>query len=76
MNPERICFGCFQEKEPGGPCPHCGFDENEEQPYLALPLGTLLNGRYMLGKVLGVGYCISCDESGWKYQWSAYVYRL
>ena len=55
MNPERICFGCFQEKEPGGPCPHCGFDENEEQPYLALPLGTLLNGRYMLGKVLGVG---------------------
>lgn len=55
MNPERICFGCFQEKELGGYCPHCGFGENEEQPYLALPLGTLLNGRYMLGKVLGVG---------------------
>lgn len=55
MNPERVCFGCFQEKEPGSICPHCGFDENAEQPYLALPLGTLLNGRYMLGKVLGVG---------------------
>lgn len=55
MNPERICFGCFQEKELGGYCPHCGFGENEEQPYLALPLGTLLNVRYMLGKVLGVG---------------------
>ena len=55
MNPERICYGCFQEKEPGSLCPHCGFDENAEQPYLALPLGTLLNGRYMLGKVLGVG---------------------
>ena len=55
MNPERICYGCFQEKEPGSICPHCGFNENEEQPYLALPLGTLLNGRYMLGKVLGVG---------------------
>ena len=55
MNPERICFGCFQEKELGGYCPHCGFGENEEQPYLALPPGTLLNGRYMLGKVLGVG---------------------
>lgn len=55
MNPERICFGCFQEKEPGDFCPHCGFNENEEQPYLALPLGTLLNGRYMLGKVLGIG---------------------
>ena len=55
MNPERICFGCFQDKEPGSFCPHCGFNENEEQPYLALPLGTLLNGRYMVGKVLGVG---------------------
>ena len=55
MNPERICYGCFQEKEPGTVCPHCGFNENEEQPYLALPLGTLLNGRYMLGKVLGIG---------------------
>lgn len=55
MNPERICFGCFQEKEPGSFCPHCGFNESEEQPYLALPLGTLLNGRYMLGKVLGIG---------------------
>lgn len=55
MDPERICFGCFQEKEPGGYCPYCGFSENEEHPYLALPLGTLLNGRYMLGKVLGTG---------------------
>ena len=55
MNPERICYGCFREKEPGNICPHCGFNESEEQPYLALPLGTLLNGRYMLGKVLGIG---------------------
>ena len=44
MNPERICYGCFTEKEPGQRCPHCGFDDQEEQPYLALPLGTILNG--------------------------------
>ena len=56
MNPERICYGCFSEKEPGQQiCPHCGFDQTEEQPYLALPLGTILNGRYLTGKVLGVG---------------------
>lgn len=55
MNFEKVCYGCFNEKENPGVCPHCGFDENEEQPYLALPLGTILNGRYMLGKVLGVG---------------------
>lgn len=55
MNPERICYGCFTEKEPGQRCPRCGFDEQEEQPYLALPLGTILNGRYLVGKVLGIG---------------------
>ena len=35
--------------------PHCGFNAEEEQPFLALPMGALLNGRYMTGKVLGVG---------------------
>ena len=55
MNPERVCYGCFAEKEPGLPCPHCGFCENDQQPYLALPLGTILNGRYLVGKVLGMG---------------------
>ena len=55
MNPERVCYGCFAEKEPGIPCPYCGFNENDEQPYLALPLGTILNGRYLVGKVLGIG---------------------
>ena len=54
MNPQRICYGCFQEKEPGV-CPHCGYDDKEEQPYLALPRGTILNGRYLTGKVLGIG---------------------
>ena len=44
MNPERVCYGCFEEKEPGITCPHCSFNENDEQPYLALPLGTILNG--------------------------------
>lgn len=55
MNPKRICFGCFKEKEPGIICPYCGFDENKEKPFLALPLGSILNGRYMVGKVLGIG---------------------
>ena len=43
-------------KPDGSPvCPHCGFNAEEEQPFLALPMGALLNGRYMTGKVLGVG---------------------
>ena len=44
----------FPGKEPGV-CPYCGYDDTEEQPFLALPPGTILNGRYMAGKVLGVG---------------------
>lgn len=55
MNTERICYGCFGEKDPGSVCPHCGFLEYQDQPYLALPLGAILNGRYMVGKVLGIG---------------------
>ena len=54
MNLEKVCYGCFREKGPGI-CPYCGYDDTEEQPFLALPPGTILNGRYMTGKVLGVG---------------------
>ena len=43
------------QKEPGTVCPVCGFDETKQQPYLALPLGTIVNGRYLIGKVLGIG---------------------
>lgn len=56
MNLKHICYGCFQEKpDEASVCPRCGFCAEEEKPFLALPMGTLLNGRYMTGKVLGVG---------------------
>ena len=55
MNPEKLCYNCFQDKEADGLCPHCGYDNSEEHPFLALPKGTILNGRYMTGRVLGVG---------------------
>ena len=58
MNDKNLCYNCFQEKpQPGGPCPYCGFDlaENQEKFPMALKAGTLLNGRYTLGRVLGQG---------------------
>ena len=55
IDPQHVCYGCFTEKEPGTVCPHCGFNENSERPYLAVPIGTILDGRYLIGKVLGVG---------------------
>lgn len=54
MDMDKICFGCFNECTTDV-CPHCGFVRNSEQPLLALPLGTILAGRYMTGKVLGMG---------------------
>lgn len=53
-----LCYNCFQEREtPDGPCPYCGFDlaENREKYPVALPAGTVLNGRYIVGRVLGQG---------------------
>ena len=55
FDPQHVCYGCFKEKEPGTVCPNCGFNENSERPYLAVPIGTILDGRYLIGKVLGVG---------------------
>ena len=55
---KNLCYNCFQEKpDAAGPCPHCGFDlaENERKYPVALRAGTVLNGRYIVGRVLGQG---------------------
>ena len=45
MNWESVCYGCFREKpEDAAVCPHCGFPGEEEQPFLALPLGGRQTG--------------------------------
>ena len=52
------CYNCFQEIPEGeGSCPYCGFDlgENQADYPTALPAGTVLNGRYIIGRVLGQG---------------------
>ena len=53
-----LCYNCFQERETKeGPCPYCGFDlaENERKFPVALRAGTVLNDRYIVGRVLGQG---------------------
>ena len=55
---QHLCYNCFQERETEeGPCPYCGFDlaENEKKFPVALRAGTVLNGRYIIGRVLGQG---------------------
>ncbi len=56
MDTSKLCFGCFQPHTGEGPCPNCGFDiAKAKHPFVALPIGTILNGRYLTGRVLGVG---------------------
>ncbi len=55
---EQVCYNCFQPLDgAAGPCPYCGFDpaENGARFPTALPMGTVLNGRYLTGRVLGQG---------------------
>ena len=51
------CFNCFKPLAGPGPCPHCGYDaaaDAGKYPFALRP-GSILNGRYVLGRVLGQG---------------------
>ncbi len=55
---QTLCYNCFQQiADPTQPCPHCGFDleENRQKFPVALRAGTVLNNRYIVGRVLGQG---------------------
>ena len=51
------CYGCMRPIEvPGTVCPHCGYDPRiTEYDRSHLPAGTILAGRYVIGKALGLG---------------------
>ncbi len=56
IDPEKLCMRCMQEREGDGPCPHCGFDETKvPRDPRDLPYRTILNGKYLVGRVLGEG---------------------
>lgn len=49
------CTGCM-EKIDSYPCPHCGYDpQAQEVPIGVLRPQTILNGKYLVGRVLGQG---------------------
>ena len=52
-----LCGNCFHELNTSGPCPLCGYDGTgtEKRHPQALRPGTILNGRYIVGRVLGQG---------------------
>ena len=51
----NLCFGCMEETA-SMPCPHCGYlHQNSAEQMFALQPGTILYGRYLVGRVLGQG---------------------
>ncbi len=47
-----LCMGCMKEYDEGDICNMCGFPKDYEQLSPYLPLRTIVNNRYIIGKVL------------------------
>ena len=62
---ETLCPGCFAEKGPVAVCPYCGYDESERRTPLLLPHRTVLNGQFIVGKVLGKPGGFGITYLGW-----------
>ncbi|MCH4192078.1 MAG: serine/threonine protein kinase [Butyrivibrio sp.] len=57
MNVNNLCLNCMREKgNADGSCEWCGFDEaaSPQEPS-HLPYGTVLHGKYLVGRALGAG---------------------
>ena len=52
---QKQCLGCMKHKQEYPVCEHCGYDERSAiAPHLLLT-GTVLQGRYLVGRALGQG---------------------
>lgn len=55
INNKKLCESCFAETEEEK-CPHCGYSKEEYiADQMVLPLGTRLNDKIIIGKVMGKG---------------------
>ena len=65
----KLCLGCMEQMEDSvTTCPHCGFNEATftQESYYLTP-GTIVGGKYILGKVVirriyGYLYRYGCGE--------------
>lgn len=49
----KLCMGCMSSLNGDSVCSVCGFDSSKYDEPNALPLRTMLAGRYLVGKVIG-----------------------
>ncbi len=52
LNPNNLCPGCMSEKLTEGKCPICGYNPDEPVNPAYLVPGSMLDGRYVIGKVI------------------------
>lgn len=52
LNPNNLCPGCMNEKISDGKCPICGYNPEEAANPDYLAPGSMLDGRYVVGKVI------------------------
>lgn len=56
MDYNNLCLGCMKEKGTYIICPYCAYEEGTASESLQhLPPGTVLQGKYLIGRVLGQG---------------------
>lgn len=57
IDPNKLCMGCMAElPQVMEVCPLCNFSKTSyEKPKNGLPLETILNGKYLIGRVIGIG---------------------
>ena len=60
-----LCPGCLAAKGRANPCPHCGYDEAAPRGAFLLPHRTLLNGQFLVGRVLGKPGGFGITYLGW-----------
>ena len=62
---DTLCPGCVAEKGAVAVCPFCGYDESERRTPLVLPYRAVLNGQFIVGKVLGKPGGFGITYLGW-----------
>lgn len=57
VDPNKLCMGCMELLDDvQRPCPKCGFLlSNYQQPPNTMPLYEILNGKYLIGRAIGIG---------------------
>lgn len=68
ISTDRLCMGCMNDNGGEQICPICGFDSQTKNPKNAIPIKTIINDRFVVGRVIstngeGISY-IGWDTTG------------